>query len=223
MRSYRNAFFVALIGNLVFAGVLAGIWWRPSLPGKDCSPPAARILKSSRRGQFCRSLASAAETPLAPVQLSAERLQSIGVKFGEVERNGAGRNPSNWNRGHRRNTLFLRADAIFRSHREGVCRCDLPIRRKGQPLFTIHSPELVAAEREYLVAKQNAKKLSQSTVPGVAAGIASLLASSRERLEQWNMPEQEIARLESTGEVDENSRSIRRCQATSPNETRSPI
>ena len=61
--------------------------------------------------------------------------------------------------------------------------------RKGQPLFTIHSPELVVAEREYLLAKQNAKNLSQSTVPGVAEGVASLLDSSKERLEQWNMPQ----------------------------------
>jgi Cu(I)/Ag(I) efflux system membrane fusion protein/cobalt-zinc-cadmium efflux system membrane fusion protein len=75
--------------------------------------------------------------------------------------------------------------------------------RQGQPLFTIHSPELVAAEREYLVAKQNAKEFSNSTVPGVAAGAASLLASSKERFEQWNVPDQEIARLESTGEVAE--------------------
>src|SRR6266700_223904 len=73
--------------------------------------------------------------------------------------------------------------------------------RKGQPLFTIHSPELVVAEREYLLAKQNEKELSQSTVPGVAAGVASLLNSSKERLAQWNIPQREIARLESTGQV----------------------
>ncbi len=72
---------------------------------------------------------------------------------------------------------------------------------KASALFTIHSPELVVAEREYLLAKQNAKNLSQSSVPGVAAGVASLLDSSRERFKQWNIPEQEIARLESTGQV----------------------
>jgi len=43
--------------------------------------------------------------------------------------------------------------------------------RKGQRLFTIHSPELVVAEHEYLLAKQNEKELAQSTVPGVAAGV----------------------------------------------------
>ncbi len=66
---------------------------------------------------------------------------------------------------------------------------------KGQPLFTIYSPELAAAEREYLVAKQNAQGLSQSTVPGVAAGIASLVEASTDRLKQWNLPQREIARL----------------------------
>ena len=39
--------------------------------------------------------------------------------------------------------------------------------RKGQPLFTIYSPDLVATEREYLVAKQNQQQVAQSTVPGV--------------------------------------------------------
>jgi len=75
--------------------------------------------------------------------------------------------------------------------------------KKGQPLFTIHSPELVAAEREYLLAQQNSQNLSQSTVPGVAAGIASLQESSRERLSQWDIPQQEIARLETTAQVSE--------------------
>jgi len=73
--------------------------------------------------------------------------------------------------------------------------------RKNQRLFTLHSPELIAAEREYLVAKKNAENLSKSTVPGVATGVASLLDSSKERLEQWNIPQREIARLEATGEI----------------------
>jgi len=45
----------------------------------------------------------------------------------------------------------------------------------GQPLFTIYSPDLVATEREYLVAKQNQQQMAQSTVRGVASSAASLL------------------------------------------------
>jgi Cu(I)/Ag(I) efflux system membrane fusion protein/cobalt-zinc-cadmium efflux system membrane fusion protein len=73
--------------------------------------------------------------------------------------------------------------------------------RKGQPLFTVYSPDLVATEREYLVAKQNQQQVAQSTLQGVAFGAASLLDATAERLKQWGVPQKEIARLESTGQV----------------------
>ena len=73
--------------------------------------------------------------------------------------------------------------------------------RKGQPLFTIYSPDVVATEREYLVAKKNQQQVAQSTVPGVASSASSLLDAAGERLKQWGVPQQEIARLESTGQV----------------------
>ena len=72
---------------------------------------------------------------------------------------------------------------------------------KGQPLFTIYSPDLVATEREYLVARQNHKQVAHSTIPGVASGAASLLDAAVERLKQWQVPDSEIDRLEKTGEV----------------------
>jgi Cu(I)/Ag(I) efflux system membrane fusion protein/cobalt-zinc-cadmium efflux system membrane fusion protein len=75
--------------------------------------------------------------------------------------------------------------------------------RKGQPLFTIYSPDLVATEREYLVAKQNQQQVAQSTVSGVASSAASLLDAATERLKQWGVPQQEITRLESTGQVEQ--------------------
>jgi Cu(I)/Ag(I) efflux system membrane fusion protein/cobalt-zinc-cadmium efflux system membrane fusion protein len=73
--------------------------------------------------------------------------------------------------------------------------------RKGQPLFTIYSPDLVTTEQEYLLAKKNAGYLRQSTVQGVAAGASSLLESARERLRQWEIPSSEIEKLDATGKV----------------------
>src|SRR4029077_12004057 len=73
--------------------------------------------------------------------------------------------------------------------------------RKGQPLFTIYSPDLVATEREYLVAKQNQQRVAQSTIPGVTEGASSLLEAATERLKHWGVSQREIARLECTGEV----------------------
>src|SRR5438445_9124193 len=63
--------------------------------------------------------------------------------------------------------------------------------RKGQPLFTIYSPDLVATEREYLVAKQNQRSVAASTVSGVAGSAASLLEAVSERLKQWGVPPRE--------------------------------
>ncbi|HTF71727.1 MAG TPA: efflux RND transporter periplasmic adaptor subunit, partial [Edaphobacter sp.] len=71
--------------------------------------------------------------------------------------------------------------------------------RKGEPLFTIYSPDLVATQQEYLLARQNQKALSASTVDGVATGAESLSAAAEQRLEQWEVPQSEIAKLKETG------------------------
>ena len=52
---------------------------------------------------------------------------------------------------------------------------------KGEPLFTVYSPDLVATEQEYLLARQNQKILSASTVDGVASGAESLSSASEQR------------------------------------------
>jgi Cu(I)/Ag(I) efflux system membrane fusion protein/cobalt-zinc-cadmium efflux system membrane fusion protein len=49
---------------------------------------------------------------------------------------------------------------------------------KGQPLFTIYSPDIAATEREYIVARQNHNELAQSSIPGVASGATSLLGAA---------------------------------------------
>ncbi len=71
--------------------------------------------------------------------------------------------------------------------------------RKGEPLFTIYSPDLVATQQEYLLARQNQKSLAASTVDGVAAGAESLSTAAEQRLEQWEVPQSEIAKLKTTG------------------------
>ncbi|OLE57784.1 MAG: efflux transporter periplasmic adaptor subunit [Chloroflexi bacterium 13_1_20CM_2_59_7] len=204
MRNYRKAFFLALVGNLVFLGALAGIWWsaRRSTTPRHAAGSAPNVAAQLAQSSSPSSAPPPMETPLAPVQLSAERLQSIGVMFGTVERKPVqdeirvtGNVAIDETRLSYVQTRFsgyivkVFADATYKYVRD------------GQPLFTIYSPELAAAEREYLLAKQNAQGLSQSTVPGVSAGFASLLAASADRLKQWNVPQREIDRLESSSQV----------------------
>lgn len=203
MKNYRTAFILLLVANLALVGVLAGFWWWSHRPvgtrtvAVPASYPAPQPEVSTPSVQ-----SPSAETPLSPIQLSPERLQSIGVKFGVVERKDLTdtiRTTGTVAIDERRVSYV---QTRISGHIEKVfADATYQYVRKGQPLFTLHSPELITAEREYLLAKQDAQRLSNSTVPGVADGARSLLESSRERLMQWEIPQQEIARLESTGEV----------------------
>jgi RND family efflux transporter MFP subunit len=204
MRNYRKPFVLALIGNVVLFGVLAGIWWtaRRSASTQPPAGSASGVATQPSPSSPSSSAPPPTETPLAPVQLSAERLQSIGVKFGLVERKQVQDEIRATGTVAIDETRLSYVQTRISGHIEKVfADATYQYVRKGQRLFTIHSPELIVAEREYLLAKQNANNLSQSTVPGVAAGVASLLESSRERFQQWDIPELEIARLESTGQV----------------------
>ena len=204
MRNYRKAFFLALVGNVVFLGVLAGIWWiiRKPTTTQHAAGSAANAVAQPGQNSSPGSAPPSTETPLAPVQLSAERLQSIGVKFGTVERKPTQDEIRVTGNVAVDETRLSYVQTRFSGYIVKVfADATYQYVRKGQPLFTVYSPELAAAEREYLVAKQNAQGLSQSTVPGVSAGFASLLAASTDRLKQWNVPQREIERLESSGQV----------------------
>lgn len=72
---------------------------------------------------------------------------------------------------------------------------------KGQILFTIYSPELVATQEEYLLALKGGKALGGSEFPEVAQGATSLLEVTRRRLRLWDITEDHIQDLERTGTV----------------------
>lgn len=65
---------------------------------------------------------------------------------------------------------------------------------KGEPLFEIYSPDLVAAQEEYLVAHRTLKRMP-------ADAGKDLVMSSRMRLAYFDVPESEIKALEKSGKV----------------------
>lgn len=73
--------------------------------------------------------------------------------------------------------------------------------KKGQPLFTLYSPDLVSTQEEYLIAKRGAKTLGAAPYKEVSEGAQSLLRSARERLHLWDISEDQIRKLDETGEV----------------------
>jgi membrane fusion protein, copper/silver efflux system len=73
--------------------------------------------------------------------------------------------------------------------------------RKGEPLFTVYSPELVATQEEYLLALRTVDQLSSSPFEHVSSGSRSLLNAARKRLELFNLTAEQIDRLERTREI----------------------
>jgi len=73
--------------------------------------------------------------------------------------------------------------------------------KKGQPLLEIYSPELVAAQQEYLLAVDNRRRLSASPYPEIAAGTNRLLEAACTRLRYWDISPDQLRNLERTGQV----------------------
>ncbi|MCH8016893.1 MAG: efflux RND transporter periplasmic adaptor subunit [Acidobacteria bacterium] len=72
---------------------------------------------------------------------------------------------------------------------------------KGDPLFSVYSPELVSTQEEYLLAVRMAEGLSTSSFENVTSGARSLLEATRRRLLLLDITEEQIRALEKTGKV----------------------
>jgi RND family efflux transporter MFP subunit len=140
------------------------------------------------------------QTPLTPVQITPQRMQSIGVQVGTVEYKRLDNDVRATGNVDIDQRLLSTVQVRFPGYiRKVFANAIYQYVRKGEPLFTIYSPDLVATQQEYLLARQNQKALSTSTVDGVAAGAAELSAAAEQRLQQWEVPQSELATLKETG------------------------
>ena len=71
---------------------------------------------------------------------------------------------------------------------------------RGKPLAEIYSPELVSAQREYLIA-YSATAAMVSSGAEAQLGVRQLADAALERLRNWDISEQQMARLREGGET----------------------
>src|SRR5262249_49865941 len=98
---YRQAFWIAVTAVIVLAVVVSFLWWRLSHAG-GMSQGTGTAASESMQGMAQTSSTGASdsepgsgsemqmkmqETPLAPIQLTPQRMQSIGIVLGKVESN----------------------------------------------------------------------------------------------------------------------------------------
>jgi Cu(I)/Ag(I) efflux system membrane fusion protein len=137
---------------------------------------------------------------LSGVTIDAARQQLIGLKIAHAERGTVG---GSWRTGGRvavDETRVHHVNVKFSGFMEHV-HADFigrPV-KKGEPLFAIYSPELLATQQEYLLALDTRKRLAASG--GMSADGDALVAAARRKLELWDVPRTEIERLARTGEA----------------------
>ena len=71
---------------------------------------------------------------------------------------------------------------------------------RGQPLLEIYSPDLVATQREYLLAQAGVERMKESPYEDARQMSSGLAQASRTRLTLWGVTDEQIAELERTKE-----------------------
>ncbi len=73
--------------------------------------------------------------------------------------------------------------------------------RKGQPLFTLYSPDLVATQDEYLLAVRARDKVKDSPISEVRQQAGQLVEAARDRLRLWTLTDDQINELARRGKA----------------------
>jgi Cu(I)/Ag(I) efflux system membrane fusion protein len=151
---------------------------------------------------YADSEQSKAEMPPGTVKISSTKQQLIGVRTDTVKREPLKRT--------------IRAVAQVQIDETKIARIHMKIAgwvdkvyvdfigklvRKDQPLFSLYSPDLVATQQEYLIARRAEKDLASAPFQEVSRGAETLLQAARQRLRLWDMSDEQIRRLDETGEV----------------------
>src|SRR6267154_886508 len=142
-------------------------------------------------------MAYGADYQLAPIRSTPERRQLIGLTFAKVVRKNVSDRLETSGNIETDERLQGYVQTRFAGWIEQVfANSTYQYVRRGQPLFTIYSPDLVSTENEYLLAIDARKRVAESSVADVTTYASSLVDSAAERLKLWNVSPREIARLE---------------------------
>jgi len=153
----------------------------PSMPAPDAQPATA----------------APAGTPRGPITIDPRRQQLIGVKTVPVT--------------HAAVQQIVRTVGVVRYDETRQADINLRVEgwirdlyvdytgqpiQKGQPLFTLYSPDLLTTQQEYLLALKTRDQMQGSTIADARERAEQLVAAARQRLVLWDLPPEEIRALE---------------------------
>ena len=140
------------------------------------------------------------DLPPGTVRISPEKQQMIGVKLGEAAEMEISK------------TIHAVGLAAYDETRVAHVHTKFPgwvdkvyvdfvgkLVKKGQPLLSIYSPDLVSTQQELLIAKKSRDILKGSEFGDIGAKSGSLYNATRERLKYWDISDSQINQVERLG------------------------
>ena len=174
------------------------LYWRAPMDPSYISPEPGK----SPMGMDLIPVYEGEETFGATVRINPTVEQNMGIRMAEVERMNLsqrirtiGRIDYNESKVGHVHTKF--SGWIEKTHANITGQKV----EKGQALLDIYSPQLVSAQEEYLDALRNLGDSGRQLSESARANLESILASSRRRLEYFDISQDQISRLETTGVV----------------------
>lgn len=145
--------------------------------------------------------AEASTAPPGAIRISPERQQVIGVKFATVESGSSARLIRTVGKVTFDETRVAHVHTRIEGWIEKVF-VDFTgdVVKKGEPMLTIYSPEMLASQQELLLARRARELMSGSPVPSTAQHGDSLFEAAKRRLQLWDLSEDQIAQVLRTGE-----------------------
>jgi Cu(I)/Ag(I) efflux system membrane fusion protein len=187
----RNARQIVISVFLIVAAIAVVIAWQT----RGDETPVVQDLA----GHDHAAMAAAGGDELRPVSLDPESARRIGVTFAVVTRKPFRRTVSTVGNVTWDETRLVNVNPKIEGWVEQlhVDFTGAPV-TAGQPLISVYSPMLVTAQEELILAR----RLAESVAGGAGRAdrnASDLIESARRRLQYWDVPDDEIARIEREG------------------------
>ena len=177
-------------------------WYDPMNPSSKSDKPGTAPDGMALVPMYADELEALVSMPPGTVILSPDKQQLIGVRTAPVEIGNLSRTIRTVGRVEADETKITRIHTKFQGWIDKVFVDFVGKQvRKGQPLFTVYSPELLATQQEYLIALRSQKLLGNPIYREVVGNENALVNSARQRLKLWDISDDQIVRLEQTGEA----------------------
>jgi membrane fusion protein, copper/silver efflux system len=174
-------------------------WYDPMAPGSKFDKPGKSPFMDMQLVPKYADEGSGATTSAAAITLSPEAIRATGIAVVPASRRPLSRTVRAVGTVEADETRLARVSARVGGRIEKLY-ADFTGQsvRAGSPLYSLYSPDLVATQREYLLALENRRRLSHATPEAVGAAD-DLVSASRDRLHLWGIAPAQIAALEASG------------------------